>query len=480
MEDLDVVVVGAGLSGVGAGCQLEIDCPNLSYAILEARDDLGGTWDLFRYPGVRSDSDMHTLGFGFRPWIGEDTIAAGGDILEYIRTTAVEYGVDSHIRYRSRAVRANWDSADERWTVTVEAPDGASQRISCRFLYLCTGYYNYDHGHCPDFPGQDDFAGLIVHPQQWPANLDVADQRIIVIGSGATAVTLLPALVHRGARVTMLQRSPTYIASLPSKDASVGRLARVMSAERAQKVVRWRNITMSAASYQFSRRAPETMKKLLRRGVAKQLPPGYDVDRDFTPSYDPWDQRLCLAPDGDFFAAISSGRANVVTGQIETFTTDGIRLTDGTELTADIIVTATGLDLLAGGGIILSVDDKDVVLSDTIGYKGMMLSGVPNMAIALGYTNASWTLKCELVSQYVCRLLNYMAEHGYHVATPQRPPSHEPTHPFIDLSSGYIQRSAAQLPRQGDRPPWRMYQNYFRDVRLMRKSPVTDEGMRFS
>ncbi len=413
MEHVDVVVIGAGLSGVGAGHYLQRECPWASYVIFEARDAIGGTWDLFRYPGIRSDSDMFTLGYSFRPWDGRKSIAAGDSILQYIQDTAAESGVDAHIRFHHRVVRAEWSTDLARWRVAVERTDtGETSELSCRFVFSCTGYYRYDRGYLPDFAGMERFEGTLVHPQAWPADLDYAGKRIVVIGSGATAVTLIPALAGTAGHVTMLQRSPSYITSLPAEDPMADFLRRVLPPGMSGPVVRWVKALTTQAFYQLSRRRPELVKRLLRKQLERELPAGYDIDTHFSPRYNPWDQRLCLVPDGDLFQAIRDGRAEVVTDQIETFTERGLRLVSGAELDADIIITATGLELLFIGGVDLTVDGQAVDLPTRLIYKGMMIEGVPNFAIAVGYTNASWTLKCDLTCDYVCRLLNHMRAIG--------------------------------------------------------------------
>jgi monooxygenase len=481
MEHVDVLVVGAGLSGVGAGCHLETRCPGKSYAILEARDSIGGTWDLFRYPGVRSDSDMYTLGYAFRPWSEAKAIADGPSILEYVKETASEYRVDRKIRTGHRVVRAEWSSADARWTVEVERTDtGGTVRLTCGFLLMCTGYYRYDAGYTPEFPGIERFQGEVVHPQFWGDDVDHARKRVVVIGSGATAVTLVPAMAETAAHVTMLQRSPSYVLSLPGEDRIANFLRRVLPAKLAYSIVRWKNVLLTMLIFQLSRRRPRAMKALIRKGLEKRLPPGYDIDTHFKPRYNPWDQRMCLVPDGDLFRAIGAGRASVVTDRIETFTESGIRLASGAELEADMVVTATGLDLLPLGGTALTVDGREVELPRTMGYKGMMLSGVPNMAVAIGYTNASWTLKCDLTCEYVCRLLNHMDERGYRQATPE---NHDPSiteEPFIDFTSGYVLRAIHRFPKQGSRAPWRLYQNYARDVVALRYGRLEDGALVFS
>jgi monooxygenase len=473
VEHVDVLIVGAGISGIGAACHLQDRCPDRTYAILEARESLGGTWDLFRFPGVRSDSDMLTLGYGFRPWTGTSTLADGGSILSYIQDTARERGLDTKIRYGHRVVAAEWSSAAGRWTVTV-ASDAGTVQLTCGFLYACTGYYRYDEGFRPEFPGESRFAGPVVHPQHWPADLDHTGKRVVVIGSGATAVTVVPAMAADAAHVTMLQRSPSYVMTLPSKDVVLEKLHRRLPDKLATRIGRGKNVAMQMVVYQLAQRAPRLMRRLLMTGVRRQLPAGYPVDTHFRPAYDPWDQRLCFVPDGDLFAAISSGKASVVTDAIETFTETGIRLRSGAELAADVIVTATGLTLLAVGGMTLAVDGEPVNLAEKVAYKGMMLSGVPNFALAIGYTNASWTLKCDLVSEYVCRVLNEMARTGTTTVTPVPPPA-GPREPLLNLEAGYIKRGIDRLPRQGPARPWRLNQNYAQDVLLFRHGPVTDE-----
>jgi monooxygenase len=480
MEHVDVLIVGAGLSGIGAGCHLQANCPGKTYAILEARDSIGGTWDLFRYPGIRSDSDMYTLGYRFRPWTGDKSIADGSAILDYVRDTAAENGIDRHIRYHHRVISAEFSTADARWVVESQRSDTQETvRISCGFLLICSGYYRYDEGYTPEFPGTERYSGQIVHPQHWSDDVDYAGKRVVVIGSGATAVTLVPAMARTAAHVTMLQRSPSYILTLPAADPIARALRRRLPERVVYPIVRWKNVMLTMASFQLSRRRPRIAKALIRAGVQRQLPPGYDVDTHFRPTYNPWDQRLCLVPDGDLFRAIGSGSASVVTDRVDTFTETGLRLQSGAELEADVIVTATGLNLLALGGMQIAVDGRPVELPETMSYKGMMLSDVPNMAMALGYTNASWTLKCDLTCEYVCRLLNHMDAHGYRLCTPERDPS-VAEQPIIDFSSGYVQRSIDKFPTQGVRAPWRLYQNYPRDVLGLRFGDVDDGAMRFS
>ena len=477
-----MLIVGAGLSGVGAAVHLQRELPHKSYVILEAREAIGGTWDLFRYPGIRSDSDMFTLGYSFKPWKAAKAIADGSSIRAYIRETASEYGVEEQIRFGHRVVRAEWDSESALWTVTAELVGSQPARqvqFTASFVHACSGYYRYDEGYTPAFQGTERFRGRIVHPQHWPEDLDYAGKRVIVIGSGATAVTLVPAMAAEAAHVTMLQRSPTYIVSLPGVDPLVQWALRRLPRKLAWELARWKAIGLTAFSYQLSRRRPEVLKAFLRRALKRQLPEGYDIDTHFKPRYNPWDQRLCVVPDGDLFKAIRRGEASVVTDHIDTFTETGIRLASGRELEADVVVTATGLNLQMLGGTQLIVDGREVKPSETVAYKGMMFSGIPNAALSVGYTNASWTLKCDLICEYVCRLLAYMDEHGYAYCVPVEPPAGEPREPLIDFSSGYVLRALDELPKQGLRPPWRLHQNYIRDIRLFRRSPLEDEGMRF-
>ena len=479
-EHVNVLILGAGLSGVGAACHLQTLCPNKTFAILEAREAIGGTWDLFRYPGIRSDSDMFTLGYSFKPWKEAKSIADGESIVAYIRDTAREHGIESRIRFGHRALRARFSSEDARWTVEARRSDtGELAHLTCDFLYACTGYYRYDEGYTPHFEGLERFGGRFVHAQHWPEDLDCAGKRVVVIGSGATAVTLVPALAQRGAQVTMLQRSPSYVVSLPSRDAIADQLRRRLPAPLAYSLVRWKNVALTMLNFNMCRRAPRLMRGLFQRLARRQLPPDFDVGTHFNPDYDPWDQRVCLIPDGDLFRALTDGRASIVTAEIETFTEHGVRLASGDELEADVIVAATGLNMLVLGGVQLSVDGRQVEMADTVSYKGMMLCGVPNMALTLGYTNASWTLKADLVAQYVCRTLNHMDATGATVCIPQPPDASSPTEPIIDLKSGYVKRSLHELPRQGSTAPWRLHQNYIRDVRLLKRGPLGD-SMSFS
>lgn len=478
-QEFDVVVVGAGLSGIAAGYHLQARCPTRSYVILEARDAIGGTWDLFRYPGVRSDSDMFTLGYSFRPWTSDAAIASGPAIRDYVRETARLHGIDQRIRFGHRVRAAAWDSRQARWSVTVEAA-GAEQRLRCRFLFFCSGYYDYARGHEPDFPGRDSFAGRIVHPQHWPADLSCAGRKVVVIGSGATAVTLLPALAAQAAHVTMLQRSPSYIIALPARDALGAALQRVLPARAAYTLIRWKNILLALGLYQYARRWPGSAKRLLRRAAQARLGPQFDVAKHLQPRYEPWDQRLCIAPDADLFRAVRAGRASIVTDQIAGFTPRGIRLASGQELEADVIVTATGLRLQMLGGATLTVDGRPVDLADTVAYKGMMASGVPNLAMALGYTNASWTLRCELIARRVCRMLNHMQARGWDICVPVHDQPAAATQPAMDLSSGYVQRAVGVLPRQDTRQPWRVVQNYLRELLSLKFSTLHDGALRFA
>jgi monooxygenase len=477
-EHVNVLIIGAGLSGIGAAVHLQKNCPQKSYAILESREAIGGTWDLFRYPGIRSDSDMFTLGYSFKPWNDEDSIAAGEKIRNYIRETAREHGVEDQIRFGHKVIAAEWSSDEALWTVRAER-GGEVVELTCDFFYGCTGYYRYDEGYTPEFEGRERFQGEIVHPQHWPEDLDYRGKRVVVIGSGATAVTLIPAMAPETEHITMLQRSPGYVVTLPGQDPVAKVLRKVLPEKTVYGIVRWKNVLTQMAFYQLSRRAPGFTRKLIRRAVERQLPAGYPVDRDFEPRYNPWDERVCLVPGGDLFKALGSGKADVVTDRIETFTEKGLKLTSGRELEADVIVTATGLNLLVFGGIEISVDGERKQFKDLVGHKGAMFGGVPNLAIALGYTNASFTLKCDLVSQYVCRVLNHMDANGYRVATPREPGPALARESFIDLKSGYVLRSLDQLPQQGDRHPWRLHQNYARDIRLFNHGPI-DEEMEFS
>jgi len=477
-DHIDVIVVGAGLSGIAQAHHLQTRCPDRSYAILEARDAIGGTWDLFRYPGIRSDSDMHTLGFGFRPWSGSKAIADGASIRGYVAETARAQGIDRHIRFGVRVTAARWSTADAQWTVEADGPDGALT-FTCNFLCLCAGYYDYAGGYAPDFPGAGDFAGRIVHPQHWPDDLDVADRRVVVIGSGATAVTLVPELARTAAHVTMLQRSPSYVVSRPAEDRIANGLARVLPARAAYALTRWKNVGLGMFFYRLAKKRPARVRKRIVAMAQAALGPEYDVATHFTPRYDPWDQRVCLVPDADLFAAIRAGTAEVVTDTIDRFTPAGITLASGRELPADLVVTATGLTIRIAGGIAFAVNGAPVSFAGRLAYKGMMFEGVPNLSLAFGYTNASWTLKAELTATYVCRLLNTMRRRRLRQATPVNTDESMARVPFVDFSSGYIQRARGEMPDQGARAPWRLHQNYLLDVLALRYGTV-DDAMNFS
>jgi monooxygenase len=476
---VDVLIIGGGLSGIGAAYYLRKQCPQKSFAILEAREAIGGTWDLFRYPGIRSDSDMYTLGYSFRPWLEGEAIAGGAKILNYIRETAAEFGIDKKIRFGHSVKRAAWSSQDATWTVEAEV-GGETLRYTCNFLFACTGYYSYAEGYLPEFPGSAEFHGQLIHPQKWPQNVDYAGKQVVVIGSGATAVTLVPAMAEKAAKVTMLQRSPTYMFSRPNVDKLANFLQRSLPANLAYRLIRWRNILFGIYFFGYCKRSPERVKRWLIKQVQKSLAPGFDVAKHFTPRYNPWDQRMCLVPDGDLFEAIKQDRAQIVTDEIETFTPGGIKLKSGRELDADIIVTATGLNLVALGGMQLSVDGRSVNPADTLSYKGSMYSGIPNLASAFGYTNASWTLKAELTCDYVCRLINYMDRTGSKVCVPQNDDPTVELEPWLNLNSGYIQRVADKLPKQGSKLPWKLHQNYVRDILNLRHGKIDDGVLRFS
>jgi cation diffusion facilitator CzcD-associated flavoprotein CzcO len=480
-DHVDVLIVGAGLSGIGAAHHLQANCPGKSYAILESRDAIGGTWDLFRYPGIRSDSDMFTLGYSFRPWTAAKSIADGPAILDYVRDTATDGGIDEHIRFGHRVTRVAWSSSEARWAVTAQRTDtGETVELTASFVFSCTGYYRYDEGFTPDFPGLDRFGGKLIHPQHWPEDYDYSGKRVVVIGSGATAVTLVPAMAQTAGHVTMLQRSPTYIMTLPGEDPIANAIRRVLPSKAAYAAVRWKNVVTQGIFFGLSRRAPKLIKGLIAKMVQRQLPDNVPLDPHFTPTYNPWDQRVCLVPDGDLFKALRSGKASVATDTIETFTENGIKLASGAELEADVVVTATGLNLLALGGMEVVVDGREIALNDTIGYKGMMFSDIPNLAIALGYTNASWTLKCDLTCEYVCRLLNHMDANGYGQVTPRNHDANLETLPFIDLKSGYVARAIDQFPRQGIKAPWRLYQNYARDIMMLKRGALEDGAIEFT
>ena len=487
VEHRDVLIVGAGISGIGGAVHLQQRCPSTTFALLENRSNIGGTWDLFRYPGVRSDSDMHTLGFSFKPWKAAESIAGGPAILEYLRETVAAHNLEQHIRFGHKALRAEWSSSEARWTLTAvrTGPSGDSDQVvtmTCGFLFMCSGYYSYREGYTPEFPGRDRFTGRIVHPQEWPDDLDHAGQRVVVIGSGATAMTLIPAIADTAAHVTMIQRSPTYVVARPSKDAIANQLRRFLPARLAYALTRKKNVFRQGLVYRKTRTDPEKVKKLLLDGVRQGLGADYDIDTHFTPSYNPWDQRLCLLPDGDLYRTIRSGNASVVTDHIETFTEAGIRLQSGEELKADLIITATGLNLVTLGEMDFVVDGDRVDFARTWTYRGLAYSDVPNLVSTFGYVNASWTLKADLTSEYVCRLLNHMTKRGYTRCAPRlrSEDAGMPERPWIDdFPAGYMKRSMHLLPRQSDREPWLNTQNYARDVKLIRKTAIDDGVMTF-
>jgi len=482
-EHLDVLIVGAGISGICTAYYLQTQCPQKKFVLLESRAALGGTWDLFRYPGIRSDSDLYTFGYSFRPWRETQVIAEGALILKYLRETAEEFGIDRQIRFNHRVQRASWSSADACWTVEVVRGSGPDQEVvcyTCNFLCMCTGYYDYAQGYTPSWPGVEQFTGQLVHPQHWPEDLDYTGKRVVVIGSGATAVTLIPAIAEQAEHVTMLQRSPTYIVARPSKADRNKGIGRMLPDKLAYQFTRWWSILFGIYFYRLTRRKPETAKQYLLRMVRQQLGAEYDIETHFTPTYNPWDQRLCLAPDGDFFATIRSGKASIVTDQIETFTETGIKLRSGEELDADIIVTATGLVMKVMSGVQLVVDDAPVDLAQTFIYKGAMYRDIPNLASAFGYVNASWTLKCELIAQHICRLLNYMDRHAYTQCTPRLADQDIDAEPMMGLTSGYMQRARDIIPRQGTRSPWKMHQNYLSDLVGLRFRSVHDKTMEFT
>jgi monooxygenase len=477
----DVIIAGGGLSGIDAAYHVQTYCRGKSYVILEARDAIGGTWDLFRYPGIRSDSDMYTFGYSFRPWHSNAAIADGASIRNYIRDTAQAFGIERNVYFDCRVKRASWSAAEARWTVEAErGRESAPVSFTCNFLIGCTGYYDYADGYTPAFPGAEKFRGHFVHPQRWPEDLDYAGKRVVVIGSGATAVTVVPALAERAAHVVMLQRSPTYVVSRPSQDAVAKWLRRHLPMRAAYALARWYNVLFGLYFYNLSRRKPQAVKDWIIKQARLQLGADYDVTTHFTPRYKPWDQRLCLAPDADFFRAIKAGRAEVATDEIEAFTESGIRLRSGRELAADIIISATGLKLKLLGGIEIVVDGKPVDFARSMNFKGIMFSDVPNLAAVIGYTNASWTLKADLTCAYLARLMNFMDRHGYVACTPRQ---HDPSvtaEPLINFSSGYIQRAIEQFPRQGSKKPWRLYQNYVRDLFSLRFGAVNDKALEFT
>ncbi len=479
-EHVDVLIVGAGLSGIAAAYHLQVSCPRKTYRIVEGRSTLGGTWDLFRYPGVRSDSDMHTMGFSFKPWTSEKVIADGSDILNYLKETAEQYGIDRHIQYDVRVVKVSWASEQARWTIEMEnGPTRERSSLTCSFLFMCSGYYSYDKGHTPDFAGADRFKGRVVHPQNWPKDLDYAGKQVVIIGSGATAVTLVPSMAATAAHVTMLQRSPTYIVARPALDPFAGKLGKYLPYSVAARLTRWRNILVGAHFYRIARTEPEKFSAAIIGGARAQLGEAYDVATHFTPKYKPWDQRLCLVPDGDLFRTLREGHATIVTDTIDSFTETGIKLTSGNVLPADVIVTATGLTMKLLSGVEVYVNGKLIELGKTFNYKGTMFSGVPNFALTIGYTNASWTLKAELSCLYVCRLLNYMDRRKYRGAVPNYIEGSSDGQPLVNLASGYVQRAVDELPRQGVKMPWALRGDFHRDSMAMRYGKVNDGSLRF-
>ena len=480
-EHVDVLIVGAGISGVVAAYYLQTHCPGLTYAIVEARARMGGTWDLFRFPGIRSDSDMYTLGFSFAPWTGERAIADGDSIRAYIEDTARRFGIDRAVRFHHQVTRAAWSSEAARWTVDCERADtGGTTRLTCGLLYMGSGYYAYDHGHAPDIPGAERYRGRIVHPQAWPADLDHAGKRIVVIGSGATAVTLVPSLAETAAHVTMLQRSPSYVMARPLVDTLARKLSGRLPAKVVGDLTRWKYVTLGAAFYQFCRRFPAQARKLLTAGVRRALGPDFDVDTHFNPRYQPWDQRVCFVPEGDLFAAIRRGAADVVTDHIERYTETGLALRSGRTLDADVVVTATGLRLRFLGGMTVVVDGQVIEPSKLRVYKRCMFSGVPNLIMSVGYINASWTLRCELIAQYTVRLLAHLARHGYQSAVPWPTADDDRDEaPLLDLNAGYVQRAVDEFPKQGSREPWKVHQNYFRDLLALRHRSIDDGRLVF-
>lgn len=476
---IDVVIIGAGISGISAAYHLQTMCPNKSFVILEGRDKLGGTWDLFKYPGIRSDSDMYTLGFAFRPWIDKKAIADGPSIMKYLNEAVEDYGLASKIEYGHTVQKACWSTSTSRWTLGVDVKEEGEKIIECQYIFVCAGYYNYEKGFTPDFPGKDKFQGTFIHPQHWPEDLDFTDKKMIVIGSGATAVTLIPELASSGKHVTMLQRSPTYISAGPSEDKIANWMNDTLPQKLAYKFTRWRKIRTGQFFYKLARRYPKFMKGLMLKGVQKEMGEAYNAEH-FTPSYNPWDQRICLAPDSDFFEAIKSEKADIITDTIQSITESGIQLTSGKHLDADIIISATGLDLKFMGGIQVKVDDKEIDFANTVAYKGMMFSDIPNLNLAFGYTNASWTLKCDLSNAYFCRLIQHMDEHEYTMCVPRQHDLNLNLESFVDFNSSYILRYIDTFPKQGDKEPWKLKQDYFTDYKKLKKGRVDDGVMEFS
>ncbi|MDC3381837.1 NAD(P)/FAD-dependent oxidoreductase [Gammaproteobacteria bacterium] len=474
----DIIIVGAGISGIAAGYNLQKSCPDKSFAILEGREALGGTWDLFKYPGVRSDSDMHTLGFRFKPWIHKKAIADGPSILKYLNETVDDYNLREKITYNQKVIAANWVSDSSIWELTVD-DNGQEISMSCNFLFLCGGYYSYDKPYMPDFPGMDEFNGRVIHPQFWDESLDYSNKKVVVIGSGATAVTLVPAIAESAKQTTMLQRSPSYVISAPAEDSWNNVLNKIFPVKFTYFAIRWKNILRTIIGFYLSRKYPERIKERLINLVREELGQDFDVEKHFTPSYKPWDQRMCLVPDGDLFSAIKDNRANVVTDTIDTFTPTGILLNSGNEIEADIIISATGIELNALNDINVSVDGVKVEANRKLSYKGMMLSGVPNLAISFGYVNSSWTLRADLTCEYVCRLINTMDKEGCAACSPEEDLNALVEDDYIDFTSGYVQRALDRLPKQGKKSPWRNYQNYLLDIFYVRLFSIKDSTLRF-
>lgn len=479
-QELDVLVVGAGISGIGMGYYLKTHCPDKTFTILEARNSIGGTWDLFRYPGIRSDSDLHTFGYEFKPWTHEKSIASADSILNYIRETAREFGIDQHIRFGHNVLSANWCSSSKRWQVKVQLDSGEQQQFSTRWMFCAAGYYRYDQGFTPEFKGLEQFKGRVVHPQQWPEDLNYTDKNVVVIGSGATAVTLIPAMADKARHITMLQRTPTYIMSLPAKDPIANGLKKYLPAKMAYRLVRRKNIFLQRLFWLYCQKYPAHAKGYIRKHIAKRLPADFDLDKHFTPPYNPWDQRLCAVPNGDLFKTLRSGKASIATDHIDHFDERGIQLKSGERLDADIVVTATGLNIQMMGGMRLTMDDQPVNLADKVAYKGMMLSDIPNFVFAIGYTNSSWTLKIGLLCEHFCRMLQHMDKTGTEVCLPTIPDKGFGTRPLLDFGAGYVQRALASLPKQGTQTPWTMTMNYYDDEKNLRHGPVADQGLLFS
>jgi monooxygenase len=481
-QPVDVIIVGAGISGISAACHLEQRCPGKRYRILEARENIGGTWDLFRYPGIRSDSDMHTFGFDFKPWTNPKALADGPSILEYLTEAVAEYGIEQHIEFGVKVTAAAWDSSTDTWAVTTENTQGETAQFSGKLLFMCSGYYNYDEGYTPEFTGLDNFSGNLVHPQHWPQDLDYRNKKVAVIGSGATAVTIVPAMANDVEHITMIQRSPTYVVSLPGKDKIANLLRKLIPETWAYAFIRWRNVRFQNYIYKRSRNNPGKMKAWILKRVRKALGSSVDVDKHFTPSYDPWTQRLCLVPDSDLFHALKSGKAEVRTGQIKQIEERGVRLEDGSLVECDILITATGLKLQVLGGARFFIDDQAIDFHDHFMYQGMMFSNVPNLIQTFGYINASWTLRADLNSKFVCDVLNKMDATGSTRVVPVLSESEQNMQGknwVTDFNPGYFKRAFHLLPKQGDHAPWQNTQNYLLDKKLLKNGPVADGVLQF-